>query len=237
MKSKSLTYILATAAIGLATAVNLGAQGLNFASTPGSTIQFNGNQSTFGYSPSASSIFGGIFLGSNWEVGSENGGGTAAIGLLGTFNSGPFTIGTITTVVDGPNVDESAPVTGPGGVLSINDGSGFNLTGNVNWVDVATHNYAGGINSKLVVNVTDLSYGGSNADLAALSHAGSGQLDLTFQFAPGLSLADLTSGVGPYNTSFSGSLTVVPEPTSTACLLLGLGALMVARIVRQKKSA
>jgi hypothetical protein len=237
MKSKSLTYILATSAIGLVTAVNLGAQGLNFASTPGSTIQFNGNQSTFGYSPSASSIFGGIFLGSNWEVGSENGSGTAAIGLLGTFNSGPFTIGTITTVVTGPNVDESAPVTGPGGVLSINDGSGFNLTGNVNWVDIATHNYAGGINSKLVVNVTDLSYGGSNPDLAALSHAGSGQLDLTFQFAPGLSLADLTSGSGPYNTSFSGSLTVVPEPTSTACLLLGLGALTVTRIVRQKKSA
>jgi hypothetical protein len=236
MKSKSLTYILATAAIGLATAVNLGAQGLNFASTPGSTIQFNGNQSTFGYSPSASSIFGGIFLGSNWEVGSENGGGTAAIGLLGTFNSGPFTIGPITETGT-TDVDESAPVTGPGGVLSINDGSGFNLTGNVNWVEISTHNFAGGINSKLVVNVTGLSYGGSNPDLMALGQAGTGQLDLTFQFAPGRSLADLTEGVGPYNTSFSGSLTVVPEPTSTACLLLGLGALTVARIVRQKKSA
>jgi len=237
MKSKSLTYLLATASIGLVTAVNLGAQGLNFASTPGSTIQFNGNQSTFGYSPSASSIFGGIFLGSNWEVGSENGSGTAAIGLLGTFNSGPFTIGAISETSNGTDVDESAPVTGPGGVLSINDGSGFNLTGNVNWFDIATHNYAGGINSKLVVNVTGLSYGGSNPDLLALGQAGTGQLDLTFQFAPGRSLADLTEGSGPYNTSFSGSLTVVPEPTSTACILLGLGALTVARIVRQKKSA
>jgi hypothetical protein len=236
MKSKSLTYILATTAIGLATAVNLGAQGLNFASTPGSTIVFNGNQETFGYSPSASSIFGGIFLGSNWEVGSENG-GTAAIGLLGTFNSGPFSIGTITTVVNGPDVDESALVTGPGGVLSIADGSGFNLTGNVNWVDIATHNYAGGINSKLVVNVTGLSYAGSNPDLMAIGGAGTAQLDLTFQFAPGLSLADLTSGKGPYATSFSGSLVVVPEPSSIACLLLGLGTLAAIRIVRQKKSA
>jgi hypothetical protein len=237
MKSKSLTYLLATSAIGLATAFNVGAQGLNFASTPGSTIQFNGNSASFGYNPSGSSIFGGIFLGSNFEIGSENGGGTSAIGLLGTFNSGSFSYGLITTVINGSDVDESAPVTGPGGVFSVNDGSGFNLTGNINWVEISTHNYAGGINSHLVVNVTGLNYAGSNPDLVAIGDASSAQMALTFQFAPGLSLADLTSGSGPYKTSYSGSLTVVPEPTTTACVLLGLGALAMTRIVRQKKSA
>jgi hypothetical protein len=233
---KSLTSLLATTVIGLTTALTVGAQGLNFSSTPGSTIQFNGNGSSFQFDPSTSPVFGGVFNGSQWLVGSQTGGTGAAIGLLGLFNNGPFSYGPITTVINGSSVDESATVTGPTGGLQINDGSGFDLTGNINWGELSTHNYLGGINATLAVNITGLSYTGSNPDLTAIADGGSAAMDLTFQFAPGMSLADLTSGSGPYQTSYSGSLaTVVPEPTSIGCLLLGLGVLTIARRAKQNQ--
>jgi hypothetical protein len=238
---KSLTSILATTVIGLTTVLTVGAQGLNFASTPGSTIQFNGNSSTFLFNSSTSPVFGGIFSGTQWLVGSQTGGTGVATGLLGWFNSSPlqnspFSYGSITTVVSGSGVDESAPVIGPTGGLQIKDGSGFDLTGNINWGELSTHNYLGGINATLAINITGLSYTGSNPDLAAIAAGGSAAMDLTFQFAPGMSLADLTSGSGPYSTSYSGSLaTVVPEPTSIGCLLLGLGVLTIARRAKQNQ--
>jgi hypothetical protein len=231
---KSLTSFLATTVIGLTTTLTVGAQGLNFASTVGSTIQFNGNSSTFQFDPSTSPVFGGIFNGSQWLVGSQTGGTGAAIGLLGLFNNGPFSYGPITTVINGSTVDESATVTGPTGGLQITDGSGFNLTGNINWGELSTQNYIGGINATLAVNITGLSYTGSNPDLIAIADGGSAAMDLSFQFAPGMSLADLTSGSGPYQTSYSGSL-AVPEPTSVGCLLLGLGILTIARRAKQNQ--
>jgi len=237
MKKTSIS-ILATAVLGLTTALNVGAQSsLNFSSTPGSTIQFNGTASTFQFNASTLSSFGGIFKGSQWQIGSETGGTGSAIGLLGVFNNSPFSYGPITTTIVGSSVDESATVTGPAGALVIPDGSGFNVTGNIDWVQLSTHNFAGAINSQVLINLTDLSYAGSNPDLMALNGA-SGAIALTFQYAPGLSLADLSSNPGPYLTSYSGSITVipVPEPTSTACLLLGLGTLMVVRRVKQKCS-
>jgi hypothetical protein len=238
---KSLTSFLATTVIGLTTALTVGAQGLNFASTPGSTIQFNGNGSSFQFNSSTSPVFGGIFSGTQWLVGSQTGGTGVATGLLGWFNSSPlqnspFSYGTITTVISGSSVDESALITGPIAGLQINDGSGFNLTGNINWGEISTHNYLGGINATLAVNITGLNYDGINPDLMAIADGGSAAMDLTFQFAPGMSLADLTSGSGPYQTSYSGSLaTVVPEPTSIGCLLLGLGILTVARRAKQNQ--
>jgi hypothetical protein len=229
-KIKLLTPLLATAFIGLTTAFTVGAQGLNFSSTVGSTIQFNGNSSSFQFNSSTSPVFGGIFNGSQWLVSSQTGGTGAATGLLGLFNNGPFSYGSITTIVSGAGVDESAPVTGPTGALVINDGSGFNLTGNINWGELSTHNYLGGINATLAVNITGLSYAGTNPDLIAFAGGNSAAMDLTFQFAPGMSLADLTSGTGSYLTSYSGSLTTtVPEPTTIGCLVLGLGILTFSR--------
>jgi len=233
---KSLTSLLATTVIGLTTALTVGAQGLNFSSTPGSTIQFNGNGSSFQFDPSTFTGFNDNFLGTQWLVGSQTGGTGAATGLLGQFNNGPFSYGAITTVVSGSSVDESALISGPIGGLQIKDGSGFDLTGNINWGEISTHNFLGGINATLAVNITGLSYAGTNPDLMAIAGGGSAGMDLTFQFAPGMSLADLTSGSGPYSTSYSGSLaTVVPEPTSIGCLLLGLGVLTIARRAKQNQ--
>jgi hypothetical protein len=108
--------------------------------------------------------------------------------------------------------------------LSINDGVGNFLTGNVDWVEVDTYNYAGGINSDLIFNVTDMTYAGTNVDLLTLVAESPGSMDLTFQFSPGKMLSRLTTGSGPYDTTFSGSLSVVPEPTSLGLVVVGLAA-------------
>jgi hypothetical protein len=225
---KQTTLLLSTLAVSGMLACSASAQGslgLNFSSTPGSTIQFNGAASSFQFNPSTSSIFGGVFLGSQWIIGSQTGGIGGGVGLKGLFNNGPFSYGPITTV----GSEQSATVTGPTGQLVIQDGSGFDLTGNIDWLQISTFNSSGAINADLVVNVTGLNYAGSNPDLLTLVANGPGALNLTYQFSPGKTLSDLTKGSGSYQTSYSGSLSVVPEPTSTVCLLLGLGALTLSR--------
>src|SRR6266568_4721779 len=73
-------------------AVNSQAQlSLNFASTPGSTIQFNGTASTFQFNTSTLSGYAG----SQWSIGSETGGTGSAVGLFGVVNNSPFGYGPI----------------------------------------------------------------------------------------------------------------------------------------------
>ncbi|MGH7976160.1 MAG: PEP-CTERM sorting domain-containing protein [Limisphaerales bacterium] len=198
---------------------------LDFSATTNATIQFNGSSSSFQFNSN-----GG---GNQWVVTSENG-GSSAVGLFGLVNNGPFSYGSITSGTLFGNTVQSANVTGSPGALIIQDGTGFNLTGNVNWETIQTFDYSGAINAMLTVNVTDLSYAGSNPDLQTLVAESPASLDVTFQFSPGMMLNDLTSGTGPYMTSFSGSLSVVPEPTTAGCLLLGLGALVCARRFKKR---
>lgn len=197
---------------------------LNYASTQGATIQFNGTGSSFQFNNST------LYSGTQWEIGSESGGTGSAVGLFGVVNNSPFSYGPITTVsLPGLNY-QYATVTGPLGGLSISDGSGYFLTGSIDWLQVATYNYAGAINGQLAVNVTGVAYGGTNPDLQTFAANAPASMSLTFQFAPGKTLSQLTSGTGPYTTSFSGSLTVVPEPSALTLALLGLvvGGLIVS---------
>jgi hypothetical protein len=203
---------------------------MNYASIPNSTIQFNGTASSF--------QFNAANTGDEWAIGNTSGGTGSAIGLLGAFSSGPFSYGPITsTTIAGFGTVEAANVLGPLGGLSINDGAGYFLTGTVNWVQVETINSIGGLNANLNVNVTGLNYLGSNPDLLTLLAGGSGAMNLTFQFSPGKTLTDLTTGSGPYQTTYSGSIstTVVPEPNQTALLGLGLTALVIARLRKKNR--
>jgi hypothetical protein len=218
------------ALVGLASsAVVSQAQGLNFSSSPGSTIQFNGGAQSFQFNSSTFSGFGNVYNGTQWFVGSENGGTGSAIGLFGSVGNGPFSYGPIT--VAGP--EQSALLLGPLGALDIKDGLGFDVTGNVDWVQINTFNFSGALNAALVVNISDLSYAGSNADLQSLVAGGSGQVTLTFQFSPGETLSQLSSGSSPFTTSYSGSISPTPEPTTVGLLLLGLGGVITARVFRK----
>jgi hypothetical protein len=120
------------------------------------------------------------------------------------------------------------------GTLDIKDGSGlFDVTGLVDWVQINTFNYSGALNAALVVNISGLSYAGSNPDLQSLVAGGSGQVTLTFQFSPGETLSQLSSGSSPFTTSYSGSISPTPEPTTVGLLLLGLGGVITARVFRK----
>jgi hypothetical protein len=221
------SFAVAIAGLALSVVTSQAQLSLDFSSTIGSTIQFNGTNSTFQFNPSTSSLFGGIFSGTQWSIGNETGGTGSALGLFGSVSNSPFSYGPITTNI----TIETANVIGPLGALSISDGASNLLTGTVAWIQLETSAFAGGINPSLTVNVTGLAYAGTNVDLQTLVAGGSGAMDLTFQFSPGKTLGDLTSGSGPYQTSYSGSLSV-PEPTSIGCFLLGMGVLIFTRRFR-----
>ena len=155
------------------------------------------------------------------------------MGMFGVVTNSPFSYGPISTFTLGGFTLQTANVIGPLGGLNINDGLGNLLTGNVNWIQVATFNSSGAINASLTVNVNGLAYAGSNPDLATLVADGPASMNLSFQFSPSETLSQLTSDIGPYQTSFSGSLAVVPEPMSAGVLLLGLGVLVCSRRLRQ----
>ena len=225
------SFVVAMAGLAISAVTSHAQLTLNYASTPGSTIQFNGAASSFQFN-SSTLVFpapiGTFYVGSQWSIGSETGGTGSAVGLLGVFTNSPFSYGPITTPSAGV---ELATVIGPLGGLNLNDGFGNLLTGNINWIQLETDNSSGSINAALTVNVTGLAYAGINPDLLTLVADGPGSMNVSFQFSPSKMLSQLTSGSGPYNTSFSGSLSVpgnisVPEPMSAGVLLLGLGVLV-----------
>jgi len=217
-----------TVALAVSASTSQAALSLSFSNQGLSTgIQFNGASSSFQLNPAPGSLASPQFA-----VTSETG-GTSSIGLKGWINGSPWTIGAITTSGN----TQTAPVTGLG-LLFLNDGFGNNLTGNLNWLTIQTVQSLGGINAALNVNITGLTYSGLNADLLALADGGNGSMNVTFQFNPGQSLTQLTTGstqIGSYSGSLAGA--VVPEPATLiagALLLLPFGASTV-RILRKRR--
>jgi hypothetical protein len=186
------------------------AQVYNFSAVAGASMQFNGSSSSFQFDNNGS--------GNQWWITSE-GSGTGALALQGQFIGGPWSIGAIN--VNGS--EQTASVGLQSASLQISDGHGNLATANLIWGVIDTVSSAGGINAGLTVNLSDLSYSGPNTDLSSVFSSSAGVLTLSFQFDPSMTLTDLTSGSGPYNTSFSGSLTPTPEPGPV--ILVGLGLL------------
>jgi hypothetical protein len=203
---------------------------LNYSSTPGSTIGFNGSAHSFQFNPSTLTAYNDLFLGTQWYIGSETGGTGSAVGLFGGVDNSPFSYGPITV----SGLEQSATVSGPLGGLFITDVSDVDLTGTVDWATISTYGSAGAINAALQVNITDLQYTGSNPDLQALASSGNGSMILTFQFSPGKTLSQLSAGSNSFLTSYSGSISV-PEPSTVALAGLGLIALVSVRFFRNVK--
>jgi hypothetical protein len=216
---KNILFGVVMAGLVLSTVSSRADMSLNFAST--STIQFNGTNSSFQFNSDS--------FGYQWKIVGEDGGTGSAQGLYGKFLNGPFSYGSISSLSYPGLVYQYASVTGPLAQMVIDDGLGYSLTGLVNWVQVSTLNAGGFLNDSgsLVVNVTGLSYLGSNADLQAFVGETLGSMTLSFQFSPGKTLSQLTCGNGPYATSFSGSVSTgasstVPEPKMISFFVSGL---------------
>lgn len=218
MKSKILSVV--SACLLSAIAVPASAVTIDYSNTSGSAIKFNplngcggGVVGCIDFSPDSPSTSIQITSGS-------------ASGLFGNID-GVFGVGTITTV---GNV-QTAAVNGTG-TLSIIDGA-YTLTADLVWVDIFSFGVTGGTNVNGSANLTNISYGGSNADLLALLNGGSGIQTMTYQFTSAASLTKLfTTDTSIKSTSFSGSISPVPVPAAAWLFVSGL--LGLVGVVRRK---
>ncbi len=194
----------------------------DFAASTGSTIQFNGSAKSFEFTGD---------LGAQWQITDEPVGTGEALTLHGSITGGPFDYGTVTT--SGPV--QSAYVTGPDGVFTINDGAGHFLTGSIDLVTIDTFLNEGVLDGDLDVNLDDLSYSGSNTDVRDLVEEEPGTVTLSFQFATNDNLTTLSEGSSPSGyTSYSGSILEVPEPRPTPLLSLGAFAALIFHLRRHR---
>jgi hypothetical protein len=178
---------------------------MNYANTVGSSISFDGS---------------GHFTIGTFDITSGS-----ASGFLGNV-AGSFTIGAINTMFG----MSSASVLGTG-TLTISDGLNV-LTGNLNWVDIAQMGTLDGLNLTGTVNLTGITYSGSNADLMALAAAGSATDTLSFQFASGVTLSSLATTA--QSSSFSGTISASSVPDGGATVaLLGFGLVGIEGLRRR----
>jgi hypothetical protein len=205
MREKLRTvFLLGAVALAMIPGLAIGNTDIGYANTVGSTVSFDGS--------------------GNFTVGTFDITSGSASGLLGNV-SGGFSIGTITPIGFGASF---ATVSGTG-LLTITDGSHV-LTGNLSWVDIVQMGTIDGLNMQGTVNLTGITYDGSNADLMALAAAGSATDTLSFQFTSGVTLSSLATTA--QSSSFSGSISAVPDGGATVALL-GFGLVGIEGLRRR----
>jgi hypothetical protein len=203
---------------------------LEIATVAGANVEFSGSGTgaTFQFDNNGS--------GQGFEVTGSTGAGDS-VGLFGTLG-GTYSYTAASIQNPFPGV-EYAPVFTSGGSLSITDSSSIMLTGTIAGIDVATLGSGGAVNVNGIINLSDVSYAGTNADLTQLSHEAAlngGIVTVSFQFGSVTSLTQLTASGADNSTSYSGSFATssVPEPSSLA--LGAIGALGVIGFTLRRRT-
>jgi hypothetical protein len=190
---------------------------LDIAAEPGASLEFRGSGT------GAAFVFNNNELGQGFDVSGSTGVGDS-VGLFGALG-GTYSFATSSIVTAGPI--QTTPVSSSGGSLTITDAVGNSLTGTVAGIDVTTFGTGGAVNLSGGINLTNVSYSGTNADLMQFRDEASvdgGVVTISFQFVPAESLTALAVSGADVTTSYSGSIATletfpsVPEPSS---LVLG----------------
>ena len=187
---------------------------LDVASVPGANIEFKGSGTgaSFGFHNKSGQDF----------VVTDSTGVGDSVGLHGTLG-GTYSYTTASIVTSGSV--QTAQVLTSGGTLSITDGLKA-LTGTIAGIDVTTVGSGGLVNLNETVNLSSVSYAGTNADLKQLrdeAALGGGIVTLSFQFIPAETLTQFAANAADFKTSYSGTIATVPEPSGL--VLAGIGAL------------
>ena len=208
MKCSFLAVLIAALALVTQTA-NADIISCDFASETGASIKFTGTGNLIEF-PNTTYDFA-ITTATSPNLG----------GLQGNIG-GTFVVGTITAV----GGVEQASVTTADGTFSVDDGASNTLTADLDWKDILVFGkLVGAMNVTGITNLSNVSYSGSNSDLLGIKNGSDQTVILTFMFSPFTkkSLTELMADGQVNSTSYSGSLSSVPEPS--ACVLLGMAAL------------
>lgn len=222
-----------TVALGLLASQSAQAITLDFSANVGSQIQFVGNGTT-----TSISLIGGAG-GHNFQITSESGGDGSGLGVQGDITGGGFSY-TTPIAVSGPTQTANL-ATVAGTQLHLGPAGGATLTADLTGVNISTTGNNGGTNFTGTVNLANITYAGTNADLLAFKNEATapgngGVAALSFQFSGPTSLTQLL-GPGAHLTSYSGTVSVTPEPGSMAMACTGvfmLGGLGYRRARRLK---
>lgn len=171
---------------------------------------------------------------SNFQINGSNNLPGDSLGDFGKL-SGTFTIGAITTI----GTQQTAPVSGSG-LLTINDGTDT-FSANLQWDEIEQQGTAGNLNDAGVVNLSNVTYSGSSADLLALKNSIDQTAVLSFSFTPAKSLTALKTTKTAITQTFSGQISALPEPGFYGVLcvalmsLVGAGKVVAAKARRSQK--
>ena len=122
---------------------------------------------------------------------------------------------------------QNAPVTSVGGLLRIDDGTGQFFTAVLDIVSISTFQTGTVLNGSAVVNLSNFSYAGTDANLLYLTNFPAGILTASLTFLPSQTLTTIANGTDPLSTlSYSGTLSAVPEPTFYGLLSAGVAGLI-----------
>ena len=195
---------------------------LDFASIPGASIRFTGTGDLVTF-PSA---------GKGFQITDSDGVGDS-VGLKGAI-TGSFTIDAIQKTTTPAGQLQSAAINSNSGKLSIWDTNNKLFSADLAFTTISTLGRTGGLDAGLLgLNLTNLSYNGTNTDLLALFQAGRATQSMTFQFGTAKNLEYLTKDGRVTTTSYSGTISAVPVPA--AAWLFGSALVGVAGIGRRNR--
>ncbi len=186
----------------------------DFASVVGGSIQFTGTGDTVTFPNTGTYDF--LITDST---------APSLVGLYGNIG-GTFTVGAITSPAAG---FEQASIATTDGTLQLWDGASQSLMADLDWFNVAVFADLFGALGTGSANLTNFTYSGGNSDLHAFADGYDQTAVLTFQFSANNkhSLTELMTDGQVNNTSYSGSLSAIPEPSACALLIAAVLCLLV----------